>query len=61
MTISADACDKVLRFERPLLDLYRESVILTRVHLLEVLIDGHFVIDTQGQVLGFILASESGV
>ena len=28
-SIMADACDKVLCFEKPLLDLFRESVILT--------------------------------
>ena len=53
VTITGAACDKVLQFEQPLLDMYKESVILTRVHLSEVVVEGHFIIDSQGQVIGF--------
>ena len=53
VTITGDACDKVLRLEEPLLHLYKRSVILTRVRLSEVVIDGRFIVDSQGQVIGF--------
>lgn len=53
VTISGGACDKVLRFEVPLLQLYKESVILTRVRLSEVTVEGSFRIDSTGQVIGF--------
>lgn len=60
VTITGDACDKVLRFEAPLLNLYKESVILTRVRLSQALVDGHFVVDSQGQVIGFCSSLQSG-
>lgn len=53
VTITGDACDKVLRFKEPLMVLYKESVILTRVRLAEARIEGHFIVDNQGQVIGF--------
>ena len=60
VTITGDACDKVLRFKEPLIQLYKESVILTRVRLSEALIEGHFIVDSQGQVIGFRSSLQSG-
>ena len=59
VTITGDACDKVLRLEEPLIQLYKESVILTRVCLSEALVEGHFIVDSQGQVIGFRTSLQS--
>ena len=53
MTITSAACDKVLQFEKPLVYMYRESIILTRVRLSEAIVEGHFIADSQGQVIVF--------
>lgn len=59
--ISGNVCDKVLQFKKPLIDLYRESAILTRVRLSEVAVDGYFMLDTQGQIFNFCEALDRRV
>ena len=60
VSIYGDACDKVLRFEEPLLKLQNKSVILTHVRLSEVFIEGSFCVDSQSQVMGFHAVVEGG-
>lgn len=53
VTLCGEAADKVLHLEKPLLTLCKENIGLARVLLSEVLVEGAFVVDPQGQVIGF--------
>lgn len=53
VTLSGEAVDKVLKLEKPLLSLCKENGGLARVLLSEIIVEGVFVIDSQGQIIGF--------
>lgn len=51
--LSGDAADKILQFEKPLLQMCKIEQGLTRLLLFEVETQGVFVLDPNGQVIGF--------
>lgn len=53
VVLSGDAYNIILCFEQPLLQFCKESVILNRVCLLDIIVEGYFVVSVQGQVIGF--------